>query len=99
MRLYSSVTRSPKKYRQIHSALVLRPAQLHYLLSDFDPCCEEHAYAVVVPMSTFVVGDDVFGDAIAGLVTEGRQARLCFRMPMYEFLDLETISVRKAGVG
>jgi len=99
MRLYSSVSRVIKKHRQIHSALVLRAPQLCYLLTDFEPCCEDHAYAVVVPMSTYAVGDDVFGDALSGPTENGVPSRLSFRMPMEEFLDLEMINIKRAGLG
>jgi hypothetical protein len=92
--LYSSVNRRIKKHRQVHSALIIRKPHLKYV-ARFESCCEEHDYAIVVPMSTHVVNGKVCGDAISAVTAEGKPTRLSFCMPMSEFLNLDVIDIKR----
>ncbi len=96
--LYSVVNRRIQKHRQIHSALIIREPHLQYI-HGFEGCCEEHAYAVVVPMSTHIVNGNVFGHVIGGATVDGKPHRMTFSMPLVEFLELDLIDVKRAGRG
>lgn len=101
--LYSSVheksdkpvSRRIHKFRKEHSSVLISEEYLIYLLTPFQPCSDEHAYAVAVPNSMWCVGDEIFGDAVAGCAEEEGPVRLSFRMPIEVFLELEIVDLKK----
>jgi hypothetical protein len=91
--LYSNVHKRVHRVQRARSAMVIREPQLAYV-TGYEPCCDQHAYAVVVPMSTHIVAGLVSGHAIGGAPNDaGVVPRWAFTMPLAEFLELEMIDV------
>ena len=98
--LYSGVHKRFRKRKVTRSALIIREPQLAYV-KGYMPCCDDHAYAVVVPMSTHLVNGLVSGHAVGGApdkstLETGVVPRWAFTIPLEEFLELDFIDATEA---
>lgn len=93
--LYSNVFKRTKKPSVTRSALVIREEHLMYV-AGYEPCCDDHAYAVIVPMSMYIVDGLVSGQAVGGAPDKtGVAPRWAFTMPLEEFLELDLIDAKQ----